>query len=295
MTRCLACHHVDFQKKVYDHHHLNLHDGSLISTDFIEDLVPKHFIFKGLVNVCENCGYGMLQSIPTDSQLSAFYNGAFWGRENLAERVSNASAGYFSSVHLARAKQQQEFIRRNIDLQNVTKCLEIGAGDALLSKALKDASDTTTFHVCEPGNHWNDYYQNIGINKIADFFPFSSPHEPYDLIVASHWLEHVPDVLETLKLIKSKLAVHGKLFIEVPNTAHDYWELNLKDTPHIHFFTLTSLTKMAEHVGFKVMAIGEFGITLAEHAAGKKPCYEELSQRPKGYSLAAIFSNFDAT
>lgn len=289
MTRCLACQHDDIQKKVYDHHHLNLLDGSVPSLEFVAELVPEHFIFKGFVEVCNKCGYGILQSIPTDSQLSAFYNGAFWGRENLAERVAKASAGYFSSVHLARAKQQQEFLGRYIELNTVSSCLEIGAGDALLSQALKNnARPDTLFHICEPGNHWDRYYQTIGVNKIADFFPFSSPHEPYDLIVASHWLEHIPQVIETLQTLKSKLAAKGKLFIEVPNTAHDYWQLDLKDTPHIHFFTQSSLTMMAEQAGFRVLAIGEFGITLAEHVAGKKPSYDELSEKPKGYSLAAI-------
>jgi len=288
MTACIACRYDTFQQKVYDHHHLNSSNSTAPSEQIIKNLVPNHFIFKGLVNVCNKCGHGILQVIPSNEQISTFYNTAFWGRDDLPKRVESASKGCFSNVHLARAKHQKQFISQYVNLKNLNNCLEIGAGDALLSQALKTEANSASFYVCEPGEHWNDYYQSIGLKKIADFFPFSSSLEPYELIVTSHWLEHIPHVEEILTSLKSKLKVGGKLFIEVPNTAYDYWQVNIKDTPHIHFFTKHSLAKLAENAGFKIIEIAEFGITIAEHVTGKKPNFEELSQKPKGYALSAI-------
>lgn len=289
MTTCLACCSDTFQQKIYDHHHLNSSDSVSISEHAIKSLVPDHFIFKGLVNVCEQCGHGVLQMIPSDEQITNFYNSAFWGRDDLSNRVKLASEGCFSSVHVARAKHQKRFISQYVDLQTLKSCLEIGAGDALLSKTLKEYSNpTTSFYICEPGEHWNNYYRTVGLKKIADFFPFSCPVEPYELIVASHWLEHIPKVKDTLVSLNTKLKAGGKLFIEVPNTAYDYWNVNIKDTPHIHFFTRHSLAKLAENAGFKIIEIAEFGISIAEHATGKKPDFDELSQKPRGYALSAI-------
>ncbi|AEE22232.1 Methyltransferase type 12 [Glaciecola sp. 4H-3-7+YE-5] len=289
MTICLACSSDTFQQKVYDHHHFNSSNNVALSEHAIKNLVPDHFIFKGLVNVCDQCGHGVLLMIPSDEQITDFYNTAFWGREDLPKRVKLASTGCFSNVHLARAKHQKQFISQYVDLNNLKSCLEIGAGDALLSKALKRYSNpTANFFICEPGEHWNDYYRNEGLKKIADFFPFSCSREPYELIVTSHWLEHIPDVRGTLTSLNSKLKAGGKLFIEVPNTGYDYWHVNVKDTPHIHFFTKHSLARLAENAGFKVIEIAEFGIPIAEHVTGKKPNFEELSQKPRGYALSAI-------
>jgi 2-polyprenyl-3-methyl-5-hydroxy-6-metoxy-1,4-benzoquinol methylase len=292
MTTCLACEQYTFQEKVYDHHHLNKSDGTAPALDMIKSLVPENFIFKGLVDVCSDCGHGVLQSTPTDNEISTFYNSSFWGRNDLLKRVESATKGCFSNVHLARARHQKEFISQYIELQTLSNCLEIGPGDALLSQTLKkDTNPDAIFYVCEPGTHWEYYYKSIGLEKIADFFPFSSLNEPYELIVASHWLEHIPNVKEILSLLKTKLSKGGKLFIEVPNTSHDYWELNIKDTPHIHFFTIDSLTKLSASVGFSILEIAEFGISLQEHVSGKKPTYDELCKRSGGYSITVILEN----
>jgi hypothetical protein len=292
MTLCLACSSLNSQQKIYDHHHLPPPNGALATAQIIKGLVPEHFIFKGLVNVCNDCGHGVLQAIPSSEHISIFYNTSFWGRDELPNRVEAANKGIFSEVHLARAKHQKEFIAQYSRLQNLTTCLEIGPGDALLSRALKkDSNSNAVFYVCEPGTHWEDYYKSIKLEKIANLFPFSSLKEPYDLIVASHWLEHIPNVKEVLRSLKTKLSKGGKLFIEVPNTSHNYWSLNIKDTPHIHFFTVDSLTRLAESVGFNILEIAEFGISLQEHVSGKKPTYDELRKRSGGYSITAILEN----
>ncbi|WP_333609386.1 class I SAM-dependent methyltransferase [Arsukibacterium sp.] len=256
----------------------------------LDKMTPEHYIFRGFVRVCSVCGYGVLENLPTNEQITEFYNRQFWKLNLCNDRVAQATKGVHSPVHLARAKRQFEFIAHYQAIEGIQCCLEIGPGDALLSLELKkNASKNTVFDLCEPGESWLPYYAKKGLNKVADFFPFTSSLK-YDLIVASHWLEHIPKVEAVFEALSGMLSDHGVVMIEIPNTAHDYWELPIKDTPHIHFFTLASLKRYAEQNRFKVLAIEEFGITMADYCAGQLPDYETLGPSAGGYSVAAILS-----
>lgn len=285
--QCSACASLDAKKKIYDHHLVNVINDTE-AQGYIDQNVPEHYLFKGLVRICESCGYGELETQLDEEKIASYYDMAFWGKNNLTQRVQDAIAGDFSSTHLARARRQQEFISSYRTIDTFNKVLEIGAGDALLSRELQKYSLTDAkFDVCEPGEHWLPYYEKYNINKVADFFPFKA-NKTYDIIVTSHWLEHIQHVENTLVGLGNMLEQEGLLMIEVPNTAHAYWDLPVKDTPHIHFFTERSLSKFAAKAGFEVVDSGEFGILFEEHKAGKRPNYEDLGRNSKGYSLLIL-------
>jgi len=117
--------------------------------------------------------------------------------------------------------------------------------------------------VVEPGKGWGKYYIANNINKVADFFPFSS-NKYYGYIHTSHWLEHVIDLEATLVKLYEKLENGGLLFVEVPNCTDKYYRLDVGDTPHIHFFTENSLIKLFTKYGFKLIRSGTFGLTNEE-------------------------------
>ncbi|WP_394221934.1 methyltransferase domain-containing protein [Alteromonas gracilis] len=284
---CSACNSVDFEKKIYDHHHIHITTEEE-GFEFINKNVPQQYIFKGLVEVCSKCGHGELATRLSPSKIAEYYDRAFWGKSNLNQRVNDAVLGKFSSTHTARAKRQREFINSFLDISAISSVLEIGAGDALLTRELQSHTPSKVkFDVCEPGEHWLPYYNKYNIEKAANFFPFES-EKKYDLIVNSHWLEHVQDVNKTFLQLSQILKPKGHLMIEVPNTAHNYWRLRVRDTPHIHFFTVQSLNTFATKAGFEVIEIGEFGISFEEYCDGKKPDYDELGKNEKGYSVVAL-------
>lgn len=284
---CTACSSNDFRKKIYDHHQVNYRTETE-SKAFVDKTVPHNYIFKGLVRVCSTCGHGELETALPPQKVAEYYDRAFWGKSNLTQRVDDAIKGNFSLTHLARAKRQREFIAEYVNMADIKSILEIGAGDALLSRELQlYCAPKATFDVCEPGEHWLPYYKKNGISKVADYFPFDADKN-YGLIVNSHWLEHIQNIHVTLRQLSCMLSKHGLLMIEVPNTAHSYWDLHIRDTPHIHFFTQNSLSLFAKQAGFEVVDIAEFGISFEEYCEGKKPGYEELGKREKGYSVLAL-------
>jgi SAM-dependent methyltransferase len=80
----------------------------------------------------------------------------------------------------------------------------------------------------------------------------------YDVILLSHSLEHMPNQLETLRLIRERLTRTGRAVIRIPivNKAwqmyHENWT-QLDAPRHLFIHTPSSLSKLAEQAGMSVV------------------------------------------
>ncbi len=87
------------------------------------------------------------------------------------------------------------------------------------------------------------------------------PTEPYDVIVLSNVLEHIPDPKQTLVRIRRLLRPGGQVWISCPNNASwlrslfgNFW-INWHVPFHIVHFSPTSLQRVLEDAGFKLKCI----------------------------------------
>ncbi len=79
--------------------------------------------------------------------------------------------------------------------------------------------------------------------------------EGYDLIIASHVLEHLEDVSRCLALFKQLMEPNGRLFIEVPNRSGHPW-VDMDFNPgHFHMFNTASLSRLLAAHGFEILQI----------------------------------------
>jgi hypothetical protein len=190
-----------------------------------------------------------------------------------------------------RATTQLAFVFETIDdeANRIESSLEIGAGPAYASILLGEhlPGGRLTAHVCEPGEIWSDHYSRNVLMRVAQYFPFETARK-YDYVHASHWLEHVADLGQTIRDLSAVIEEEGFLFIEVPNTGHDYWELPGSDVPHIHFFTIDSVAQAFGRAGFKIEAIGEFGISARQRARGTKIRESDYGSNPGGLWIRAL-------
>lgn len=88
------------------------------------------------------------------------------------------------------------------------------------------------------------------------------PSIKFSAIVMSHLLEHfcVSDTLFVLKKVKEMLLNDGILLIEVPNTPMaSFGKMRLNDSPHLTFWTTTSLEKAMSLAGMHVLFISTAG------------------------------------
>lgn len=92
-------------------------------------------------------------------------------------------------------------------------------------------------------------------------------HGPFDLILFSDVLEHVPSPAMLLEIAKTGLAPGGVVIASVPNVAHwavrlmllsgrfDYRESGIMDATHLRWFTLKTLRGLFEHAGMRVLDV----------------------------------------
>ena len=85
----------------------------------------------------------------------------------------------------------------------------------------------------------------------------------FDLIAASHVLEHVPEPVAFLGQLLEALADSGRLFLEVPNEDAETIAALTAGEPlgrlHLYFFDPQKLTAVVEAAGGEVVALGTFG------------------------------------
>jgi SAM-dependent methyltransferase len=77
---------------------------------------------------------------------------------------------------------------------------------------------------------------------------------PYDLILMSHVLEHIPDPEAELRSMQRVLSAKGLIFLEVPNGA-GHRRLPIDDNAsHLHFFSVNSVARLLAKLGLEIIA-----------------------------------------
>lgn len=299
--RCVICGSAATRRKKYDRHVVFASPKAFARAvlPYLDVLIPdsvpalkrhsrRSRLFGGHVRICSACGYGTMEHPPSDDALQEFYRTAYWGdRPAAVESAVRREEGRRSDP---RAVHQVDFVLRHVRCDALERVLEIGAGAAGASLLLRERCRRPDMElcVCEPGRQWDDYYVRRGILKVAAYFPFDAARR-FDYVHTSHWLEHVRDLDQTLRDLRKLVRPSGHVFVEVPNTEHDYWELPVRDTPHIHFFTRRSLEAVFAGHGFECIEIGEFGITYGERHRGRPLTPDAYGAREQGFWIRALF------
>jgi SAM-dependent methyltransferase len=94
------------------------------------------------------------------------------------------------------------------------------------------------------------------------------PDGYFDAMTFGDVLEHMVDPYGLLRILKRYLAPDGVIVCSIPNVKHwsvvgnllinDRWpyaDSGLLDRTHVHFFTLTEISKMLDDVGFGVLRL----------------------------------------
>ncbi len=296
--KCSICGNKNFKKFRYDFHTRKFNLKKLIKYFLIkfDFIIPSKLIklksissrnrngFSGFVNVCIDCGYGIMDSIPSKKKLIKYYNLEYWNkRDSTVPKFKKLYKKNFRG--LSQSLFSLEFIKK-IKSNNLN-FLDIGAAGAWAILNIRDkiSEKTINLNTVEAGQVWESYYQEAKISKVSDFFPFKSKIK-YDYIHTSHWLEHVIDIKSTLNWFSNNIKKGGFVFVEVPNTEFNYWDEDIDDTPHIHFFTRKSLEKLFIKYNFECVKIDVLGPSYLE-LISKQPIH--YKKNSTGVYLRGIF------
>jgi len=231
---------------------------------------PRSALFTGLrISVCESCGFGSVDRAIEPTQLRNYYEreyGALSGRDRRPE-----PAAYFADMKVMFKPQRslsQLRLARQYLAAPPASILDVGAGfGTTLHFAKQEFWPEATLHAVEPDLSMAAYLQHIG----AEMLPDLDQARPgaYDLIVASHVLEHyqASEIGSILQRLHALLAPGGIIVAEVPNSDFSaYPRIDERShEPHLLFFSLPSMRAMFQAAGFDIRFASTIG---ALHSRG---------------------------
>lgn len=229
---CPLCGNYIFIKKKYNSRH------------------KKNQLLLSNIFVCNNCDFGFSSPLPSAAIINSYYSeGHYWDKE-----------GGLASTNTAHSKNQAywraKWCKENIG-SDITSALDIGAGHGWQGDALKKYfPHIRSYAFIEPDMEATKIILLRLGKQFCTKINELSNGEKFDIIFLSQVLEHNNDANHFLNEVKKNIIQGGSLYIEVPNRD----DIFKKDVfPHIFFFSKNSLKIQLEKVGFKIIAIEEFG------------------------------------
>jgi SAM-dependent methyltransferase len=188
---------------------------------------------------------------------------------------------------IAQAKSRFKFIEPFLPPMERIEVLDVGSGYGHISNSFSRYYQESNYDVIEVDNQAITYLRN-NIHPRYIFSNIEECNNIYNLVIASHILEHYNDFSTILRDISQILETSGLIMIEVPNKDFMFKPSN---EPHVIFFSLENLRQLLEKYNYTIVRIdscGELLSTLVDRnmTAPKKGRQNILSK----VSLASIRS-----
>ncbi|HEY6340799.1 MAG TPA: class I SAM-dependent methyltransferase [Bryobacteraceae bacterium] len=201
----------------------------------------------GRLLVCGACGAA--QS-PSDeqwlSEIREIYNNyrPYHQAGGVEQHVADPTTGQLR-------RRSQILVERYLALPDVPrsgKVIDIGCGTGATLRALSERGGWRLYGSEIDTKNIHSLASLDGFEALYTGAPSELPGR-FDLITMVHALEHFPDPVEVLRDVRNKIAPGGRLFVEVPNSDSNPFDLVIAD--HMMHFTPDTLCALAVRAGFK--------------------------------------------
>tara|TARA_B100001939_G_scaffold172074_1_gene148309 strand:- start:576 stop:1415 length:840 start_codon:yes stop_codon:yes gene_type:complete len=233
---CSMCNGKEFIKIRYNNHLNKLKPK-------IKYLFQKNIFSNKKIIVCKKCGYG--NTYIDKAKLDDYYKSLYW---NLRSEETENYNGY--KTH-GRGIYQLKYVINKI--KSPKKILEIGGGFCDFSLLLRDKNQDLKIYSDELSSNFKNYYYRNNIEL------YQKGQSGFDHIHLSHVLEHINNPQNYLNNLFSLLKNNGSIYVEVPNTNKDYYDLNFIDEPHVNFFNKPAFQYLLKKNNFNRSEIEIFG------------------------------------
>ncbi|MEZ7156776.1 methyltransferase domain-containing protein [Streptomyces sp. MAD19A] len=217
-----------------------------LSSGFLEpDYIGDEYFFRLALGVCASCSMvQLMEEVPRHLMFNGHY--------------PYLSSG--SSVMRRHFEQTaQHFLRTELTSPDAF-AVELGCNDGIMLRALADAG---VRHLgVEPSESVADIARRNGIRVTTEFFQESTATEireaegrPAQLVYAANTICHIPYVDSIFRGIDALLADDGVFVFEDPYLA-DIVDKTAYDQiydEHFYFFSVTSVSAMAQRFGFELV------------------------------------------
>jgi hypothetical protein len=213
-------------------------------------MVPLHIVddsFNKPVVLCTECTHVQLGAFPDAEELKLYYEGAYSESRSIAE---------LKSWYEKRALSQLDYMSQFINIkEEIRSACDLGCGYGVFLQKSSTYVQSVNGYELDP--LCIEYCQKQGLNvSVIDDYYKEDIH--FDLTTMSHFLEHIPNIVDLLNYLK--MHTHY-LFIEIPATDVNYPFAN---SGHVHFFSEKSISKILQSLGFKIIDVSRWGISINE-------------------------------
>lgn len=210
---------------------------------------------NGMVRYCPACDHGYLvqeQAVDAKEYYGELY------RQEYSHNSEAAATNAREIYRVYKDYQQDRLHHISPHLTASSQLLEVGASAGQFLIHIKDK--VSEVNAIELDKACCAFLGNeLGIEADAEFLENSRfAGRTYDVVCAFQVIEHVENPVEFLKTLRQATKKGGAIFIEAPNL-HDPL-LSVWDVPtyrkffyhsaHLHYFTQSSLSKVARDAGF---------------------------------------------
>ena len=237
------------------------------------------FIFKPALECegfnfvrCTKCGLVQRNPQPVKEEIIARYSKTF-GNDYLSYELKNEAAflklqqlalqdADFAKTEKAaflRAKNTRDAERT----ESAPSVLDIGCATGALLVSLRDRGWRVTGVEISPSAEYAQKERKLDVRNIP-LEEINFPSESFDVIHASHLVEHLNDPRSFFLEISRILKKDGTLFITTPNISGfqarlfgGRWRSAIFD--HLYLFSKRTLLKMLKTCGFKVKGVYTWG------------------------------------
>jgi len=233
--------------------------GSLI---FKLALVCEGFSFVK----CKHCGLVQRNPQPDKNEILARYSSTY-GNDYLSYELENEAA-FLKLQQLALedagfSKLEKKLFAAEQSRAESPSILDIGCATGALLAALRDKGWRVTGVEISPSAVYAKNERKLDVRNVPleenDF-----PEGSFDVILASHLIEHLNEpktfLEETYRILKN----NGSIFITTPDISGfqsrlfgSRWRSAIFD--HLYLFSRRTLSKMLKTVGFKVVSCHSWG------------------------------------
>jgi 2-polyprenyl-3-methyl-5-hydroxy-6-metoxy-1,4-benzoquinol methylase len=216
---------------------------------------------KTAVLRCNNCHF-IFNEITDEDEINSFlkdyYTNDYWqvsrekGINRVLKKILNIRC--ISNIRNIRFSYQRALSQLKYSDVSSGEALEIGAGRGALSILLATKGFKTTTVEPDKNNiqHINNSNSDIAINNC--YFDQFQSDKTFDIVFASHVLEHDLHPIEFIEKIRKLLNTNGTAFIEIPNADNPATlNISIHDEPHVTHFSRKSIECLFTRMGFKIL------------------------------------------
>ena len=249
---------------------------------------------------CERCGLVQMNPQPTAAVIARRYREAF-GTDYLSYELANEGA--FLDLQLLALKDSgfQKIEKQLLESGETPSLLDIGCATGALIFHLRERGWRVTGVEISPSAEYARRERALDVRGL----PLEENHFPsasFDIVLASHLIEHLNDPRSFVREVKRILKNGGRLLVTTPNIAgfqsrlfRGRWRSAIFD--HLYLFSVKTLKALLVDAGFRIEGVYTWGGLAAGIAPGWLKKAADSAVKPLGMGDVMLIRalNFPST